>query len=67
MMLADVVSDIFFQNVCIIFLAPSRPPAASPSASKTALTPPALVAVMPSKPMRSSSSRRSSTPQVKAP
>jgi len=67
MMLEDAIWDIFCQKFFKAFLAPSRPPSAEPSASTTALTAPALVAVMPSKASRPSSSRRSSTPQVNAP
>src|SRR5277367_2066559 len=66
MMLEDVISDIFFQKTLSNSFAADRPPKAKPSASRTALTEPALVAVIPSKVRRSSSSRRSSTPQVKA-
>jgi hypothetical protein len=40
------------------FFAPSRPPAAMPDANTVAFIAPALVALMPSIPMRSSSSRR---------
>ena len=47
--------------------APARPPSASPAASATALTAPALVALIQPMSSVSSSSRRSSTPQVKAP
>ncbi|MCY1429722.1 hypothetical protein D9M71_456520 [compost metagenome] len=47
--------------------APSRPPCNRPWASTTAFIAPALVPLMPSKSTRPSSSRASSTPQVKAP
>src|SRR6516225_4433215 len=66
MMLEQIMADIFSQKTLNSFLAASRPPNAKPSASKTALKLPALVAVTPSKVRRSSSRRRSSTPQVKA-
>src|SRR6516164_2111653 len=66
MMLEQIMSDIFCQKTLNSFLAASRPPSAKPSASRTALKLPALVAVTPSKVRRSSSRRRSSTPQVKA-
>ena len=66
MMLDDTKSDILVQKACKCFFAPSRPPDANPSASTTALMLPAPVAVIPSKVRRSSSSKRSSTPQVKA-
>src|SRR5271170_5379081 len=59
--------DTFCQYTRSACLAPSRPPAAKPSANTTALTAPALVPVMPSKLSRFSSRRRSSTPQLKAP
>src|SRR5712671_4898530 len=55
------------QNSESAFFAPPRPPVAIPDASTVAFIAPALVALMPSIPMRSSSSRRSRTPQVKAP
>src|SRR5271155_4200859 len=48
-------------------LAPWRPPSARPPANMAALIAPALAALMPSNAMRSSSSNRSRTPQVKAP
>ena len=47
--------------------APARPTSARPAATATALTAPALVALIQAKSSVSSSSRRSSTPQVKAP
>src|SRR5215211_5010376 len=47
--------------------APSRPPTVMPWAITVAFMAPALVALMPSNSIVSSSSRRSSTPQVKAP
>src|SRR5262245_31567557 len=48
-------------------IAPSRPPTVRPWASTTAFMAPALVALMPSISNRGSFSRRSRTPQVKAP
>src|SRR5882672_6925197 len=47
--------------------APARPPSVRPAASATALTAPALVPLIQPTLIVSSSSRRSSTPQVKAP
>src|SRR5262245_16071135 len=67
MTLLDTISDILVQKVSKCVFAVVRPPDASPSASTTALMLPAPVAVIPSKVSRSSSSKRSSTPQVKAP
>jgi hypothetical protein len=63
----DVASDIRFQNDRSASFAAPRPPILKPWASTVALTAPALDALMPSKESRSSSSKRSSTPQVKAP
>src|SRR5204862_7472777 len=47
--------------------APARPPSTSPAATATAFTAPALVPLIQPTSIVSSSSRRSSTPQVKAP
>ena len=47
--------------------APSRPPSSSPAASDTALTAPALVALIQAMSRPSSCSRRSSAPNVNAP
>ena len=52
---------------CSLARAPARSPSARPAASATALTAPALVALIQPMSSVSSSSRRSSTPQVKAP
>jgi hypothetical protein len=55
------------QNSVSALFAPARPPVAMPDANTVAFIAPALVALTPSISMRSSSSRRSRTPQVKAP
>ena len=66
MKLSAVMSDSFFQKCSSNSFAAARPPDAKPSANRTALMQPVLVALTPSNTNRSSSSRRSSTPQVKA-
>ena len=64
----DVAEDDSHRQKCASALfAPSRPPTIKPCASTTALIEPALVAEMPSTVSWSSSRKRSSTPQVKAP
>jgi hypothetical protein len=55
------------QNLSKLARASSRPPCASPEASRTAFMAPALDPLTASKMMLSSARSRSSTPQVKAP
>src|SRR6516165_4926894 len=55
------------QKLASVSFAPSRPPTVRPYAMTAAFMAPALVAQIPSNEIRSSSSRRSRTPHVKAP
>src|SRR5271165_1411756 len=62
----DASFTIRFQNCASRERARSRPPSASPEASSTALTLPALAPLIASNAQAGSSRSRSSTPQVKA-
>ena len=65
--LKRAASETFFQKRSSAARAPSAPHSAKPSASTAAFIAPADVPEMPSIFSHGSSSRRSSTPQVKAP